>query len=405
MKIYIESHGCSRRKLDVSKFHRYFLANGYTIVNDPKLADEILITTCAFKYDEEEESLAAIKNLSKYNARITVYGCLPAISPAKYSGKFSYNVITPKDINSIDEYFENITIKFANLDDANVIKADINYSPLSDAVEKFTTNFEFSIPFIIKSCRYVKNKYLKNEKKFFLSTSRGCLGNCSYCGVRFAVGPLVSKPVDEIIKEFSKGVASGHTTYFITGDDVGGYGQDCGSDFCELMSTLQQQIEMIPDKSLRARIGLHFEEINPRWILRYGDELTKHLSNSNVKCILCPIQSGSNRILGLMNRNDDIGKLMDLLKDIKANNSKIEINTQIIVGFPTETEADFEKSLEELSSFSFNNVTLFPYDDKENTQSYDLHPKVPDQVKEERVKKAQVYLRKQGIKSALCCNE
>jgi len=404
MKIYIESHGCSRRKLDVAKFHRYFAVNGYTVVKDPALADEILITTCAFKYDEEEESMRAIENMGKYSARITIYGCLPAISPAKYS-KYNYDYITPKDINSIDDHFENITRKFSDIDDENIIDGEINYSSLPEAIEKFTSNFEMSIPFFLKSCRYVKNKYLNRDDNYYLFTSRGCLGNCSYCGVRFAVGSLVSKPLDAVAREFSKGIQSGYKTYTVIGDDVGGYGHDCGSDFCTLLSTLQHEIDKLPARPLRERIGLHVEEINPRWILRYGNELVNLFASTNVKSILCPIQSGSPRILGLMNRNDDMGALMTLLNALKARNISLELNTQIIVGFPTETEEEFEESLEQLAKVAFSSVTLFPYDDKENTPSYDMYPKIPEQVKQERIKKAHVFLRSKGIKSALCCNE
>lgn len=405
MNIYIESHGCSRRKLDVSKFHKYFTMNGYKIVPEPSSADVLLIATCAFKYDEEEESIKAIESLHKYNKKIVVYGCLPTIAPSKYNDKFNHINIAPKDINEIDKYFDGITYKFAQIDDANIIKNEVNYSPLPVAMNKFVHEFTLSLPFIIKSGRYVKNKFFNRQHNFHLSTSRGCLGNCSYCGVRFAVGTLTSKPLAAVLKEFSAGIASGYRTFSVLGDDVGGYGHDSGSSFCALMSMLQQQIDVIPAKALREKICLNIEEINPRWILRYGDDLVNHFSSVNVKSILCPIQSGSDRILGLMNRNDDIDALVAMLTDIKANNRNIELNTQIIVGFPTETEAEFEESLQQLTRVAFSSVTLFPYADKENTPSYDIHPKIPEHVKLERVEKAQVFLRKHGIRSALCCNE
>lgn len=405
MNIYIESHGCSRRKLDVSKFHKYFLLNGYTIVQEPSKADILLITTCAFKYDEEEESINAIDKLSVYDKKIIVYGCLPTIAPSKYSSKFSYVNIAPKDINDIDNYFEGITYKFKQIDDANVIENDVNYSPLPVAIKKFTSEFELSLPFIVKSGRYLKNKYLNKQPNFHLVTSRGCLGECSYCGVRFAVGKLQSKPLDTVLKEFFKGIECGYKNFAILGDDVGGYGQDCGSNICELISSIQGEIDKCQGTSPRNKLNLHLEEINPRWIIKYGNELTDLLSSNSIKSILCPIQSGSNRILEQMNRNDDIDKLMGIFNVIHKNNINLEINTQIIVGFPTETEDEFEQSLAQLSKVAFDCVTLFPYDDKENTKSYEIHPKVPESIKQARIKKAQIYLRQKGIKSALCCNE
>lgn len=405
MNIYIEGHGCSRRRLDSSKFHKYFNLNGYTIVQDPSDADVLLITTCAFKYDEEEASLKAIYNLSKYNKKIIVYGCLPTIAPSKYKNKYNYISIAPKDINEIDQHFEGITHKFEHVDDANIIENEVNSTPLPVAIKKFTDEFELSLPFIVKSGRYLKNKFFNKQDNFHLFTSRGCLGECSYCGVRFAVGALKSKPLAMVLKEFSNGIDYGYTEFSVLGDDVGGYGQDCGSNICELISSLLDVIDKKQGAISTDKLNLHLEEINPRWIIKYGEELTTLFKSKYIKSILCPIQSGNTRILGLMNRNDDITKLMEIFCDMRKNGSKIDINTQIIIGFPTESEADFEESLTQLSKVNFSSVTLFPYDDKENTKSYEMNPKVPDSVKQERVKKAQVYLRRQGIKSALCCNE
>lgn len=405
MNIYIESHGCSRRKLDVSKFHRYFKLNGYTIVQEPSNADILFITTCAFKFDEEEASIKAIDNLSKYNKKVVVYGCLPIIAPTKYNSKFKYIFIAPKDINEIDRYFEGITYKFEQIDDANFIESEVNYSPLPVAIKKFTDEFELSLPFIVKSSRYVKNKFFNKQNNFHIFTSRGCLGNCSYCGVRFAVGTLKSKPLTSVLKEFSRGMEYGYKNFTVLGDDVGGYGQDCGSNLCELISSLQDEIYKQQVSEPKKKLNINLDEINPRWVISYGNELISLLSSKNFKSMLCPIQSGSNRILGLMNRSDDIDKLIEILNEIHRYNNKLELNTQIMVGFPTETEAEFEESLTQLSKVAFSNVTLFPYDDKENTKSFEIHPKIPESVKQERIKKAQIYLRQKGIKSALCCNE
>lgn len=405
MSIYIESYGCTRRKLEVSKFHKYFTLNGYEIVAKPEKANIIFITTCAFKYDEEEASLKAIDTYSKYKAKIIVYGCLPDIAPTKYHSKYNYINISPKNINDIDNHFEGITYKFNEIDDANLIDTKYNYSSLPKALNKFTTEFELSVPFIVKSCRYIKNKYLNKQQMYYLSACRGCLGNCSYCAVKFAVGTVKSKAIDTVIKEFSQGIDAGYKDFSVLGDDVGAYGQDTGSTICELISALNAEIEKRHGELSADKVRLHIEEINPRWILAYHEKLIDLLAAKSIKSLLCPMQSGNSRILKLMDRGDSVDHLLLVLNEILKRNPALEINTQIIVGFPSETEREFEESLNQLSKVAFNSVVLFPYDDKENTQAFEMQPKVPDSVKQERIQKAQVFLRKLGIKSALCCNE
>lgn len=405
MNVYIESYGCTRRKLEVAKFHRYFALNGYRIVGRPDRADVILVTTCAFKHDEEEASIRAIDALGKYTAKIIVYGCLPAIAPTKYHGRFDYLHITPKEINDIDDCLPGISHKFAEIDDANLIDRKDNHTSLPRAIGKFARDFELSRPFIAKSCRYVKNRFLSHRRLYYLSTSRGCLGSCSYCAVRFAVGSIVSKPAAVIAREFSRGLDAGFTDFSILGDDVGAYGQDCGSTVGELMATLLAELDRPGRPAAGRGPALHIEEINPRWIVRYGEELVEAFARREIKSIICPLQSGSARILELMNRREETDRLLEILNRMQENNPELQLHTQLIVGFPTETDADFEESLKAVTGASFRSVVLFPYDDKESTPSFDMAPKVPAAVVGQRIDKAHAWLRQRGIKTALCCNE
>jgi tRNA A37 methylthiotransferase MiaB len=405
MNVFIECSGCSRRKLDVAKLMTYFSLNGYAIVARPDKADYILITTCAFKGDEEAAAFDSLERYRTYDAKKIVYGCLADIAPRKYHENCSFDYISPKNIDLIDGLFDGIKYRFADIDDANCLTGRIKYSNLHGALGRFVSEFELSKAFFDKSRRYLRNRLFGNSDSYYLSVCRGCLGNCSYCAVRYAVGTVKSKPLDVILQEFRRGRESGNREYVLLGDDVGAYGQDIGASFPELLSVLMAELGTQTGRGTRgSTIGFHVEELNPRWLVRYSSDLIALLSGRNVKSILCPLQSGSDRILGLMQRQNTIESAIGALNQILIANRDIQLDTQIIVGFPSETEDEFEDTLQWVGTLPFHVVTLFPYDEKENTKSCELQPKVPKSVIQERIRKAQDYFRKRHISTALSCD-
>jgi len=118
-RIYIESSGCRRRKLEIAKFYKYFKLYGYKMTNQAGRADYIFLPTCAFKEEEEEYSLSRVKILNRHKGRMLVYGCLPDIAPSKYKACDHIEHLSPKHINDIDKYFPNIKIFFKDIEDPN----------------------------------------------------------------------------------------------------------------------------------------------------------------------------------------------------------------------------------------------------------------------------------------------
>lgn len=408
MKIYIESYGCTRRKLDTTKFHTYFSFNGYRIVDNPEDADYILVTTCAFKKEEEEHSLSVVAGLKKYNAKVLVYGCLPDIAPEKYRNIADYQYLSTKNINDIDRYFPGIRHPFAEIKDAHGIPINIKHTPWTGAVVKFFKEFEISPMFLTRVATYLYNRTKNKSKGYYLSTSRGCLGSCSYCAIRYAVGTIRSKPIDTVVEEFLEGYEAGQRDFILVGDDVGAYGMDRGEHFPQLLSRLLEEAGRLEYRSPapprdNGRIGFHIEEIHPKWLVQYGDEFAALLSSKGIKSILCPVQSGNDRILGLMEREHDSEGARAAIAKIRAANPDVSLTTQIIAGFPTETDDEFEDTLQHLGETRFGVVIVFPYDDKENTVASGIYPKVPADVIQARVKKACCHLRKKGIRAYLSC--
>ena len=412
MRIYIESNSCTRRNKELSRLCKYFILNGYEIVNNPKKAVYILLNTCAFKEREEDYSVSRIAVLKDYPAKLVVFGCLPDIAPSKFK-EFSHLAhIAPRNIDKIDSYFENITFKFSDIDDLTELADYINLNTLQTAIQKFRSQFELSNDFCLRTARHavkkIRTAFGLSKKYFNLFICRGCLGNCSYCAIRRAIGSLRSQHVEQIINQLKESIDAGYRNFVILGDDVGAYGQDINSTFPELLSRLLDESNRLSVRSSSKlkqteEIAFYIEELNAKWLISYIEKLLDLLPSKQFRSICCPMQSGSDRILKLMNRYHNSKDIADCFLKVRSVNPAIQLSTHIVVGFPSEKEEDFDETLYFLNKIHFDSVIIFPYHEKENTLAVKIHPKVPDHVIRERIKKAQKYLKRQKTKVYLSC--
>ena len=404
MKVFIEHTGCARRKLDLSKMYAYFQKNGYRIAPEPAKADYILVSTCALKKEEEENSLQILDSYRHCQGKVIVYGCLPAVAPSRYKRSFDFEFISPAEINSVDDHFRHITHRFSEMADANVIRGDGEVEMVSPASGQA---FDLPLHPLRHSVRYVRNKYLGKKPVYYLFTSRGCLGNCSYCAARFAIGRLQSKQIEMVVEEFNRGIESGYRDFIIIGDDVGAYGIDRRLSFPLLLSALLAEVDKKRSgaaANARNTIRLCIDEFHPRWVVSYHEDLRELIRHRSIVQMLCPLLSGNGRILALMKRENDMAAIAESLCDLSRLNSRMKLDTKLMAGFPSETEEDFEESLEQFGQLPLSSVTITPYEEKENTAACDIEPKVQPLVVAERVRKAQKYFRHKGIGSKLSCN-
>ncbi len=354
----------------------------------------------------------ARRKLFVIEVKIFVLGCLPDIAPSKFSEFTGISSIAPKEIEKIDSFFPEAIMKYSEIEDTNIIPEKITVSSLPTAVQKLNNDFELSSTFGLRIIRYLGKKIRVilrlNVSKFYLHISRGCLENCSYCAIRRAIGTLVSQPIDGIVKQFYNGLEKGYKDFIILGDDVGAYGRDYGQTFPNLISRLVDELGSITNNESGsnnhlADVAFHIQEIHPKWLILYKQTFLNLIKSKKMKSILCPIESGNDRILDLMNRRYNVDEILEFFQKARSICPDIEFSTHVIVGFPSETDEEFEDSLRIVKKIHFDNVTVFPYDQKEGMPASKITPQVDDRTIQRRLQKAQEYFKHEGIKTFLSC--
>ncbi len=365
---------CIRLRLFGEDVRKLLLKNSWR-QTDYSDAEYVFINTCAFLKKAEDRSIKRIMQLNEekqQHQNMVVFGCLPYISPERLKEVHQGEVISSRDI---DEFVDKFGLERYERETSHVVSRKGRFfSRLSRALNK-----------LFMHDPYFSYLYEK-EKVYHLKISEGCLGTCSFCAEKNARGSLRSKTIDEVVSEFKKGIDLGYRIFSFNSDDTGVYGWDKGENIATLLERVL---------SFKEDFKLVLTEFNPWGLVKYKDELVRMLNSPKIVFITVPIQSGSDRILGLMRRHYDIEGVVDVLSRIREGNKTLKINTHIITGFPGETEEDFMQSYELIKGFDFNKVKVFEYSDRKGTQSYLFDNKIlPGVIKKRRRRLTRLVMRK-----------
>ncbi len=325
MKIYTESYGCTMNKAETAQIDEAIRKNGYEQALDPADADIILIGTCIVIQHTENHMLKRIEELKKYNKKMVISGCLPAI---KKNLSSQYETITPKELNG--------TLKLLNMNlDLKGIGSD---SPVA------------------------------------IPIAQGCLGKCTYCITKLARGDLKSYPEQDIIKKVELSVSMGHKEIRITAQDTAAYGKDRGTDLPELLNKIIQ----IPGE-YRIRVGM----MEPKETSTILEPLLKVYESQKIfKFIHLPVQSGDDSVLNDMKREYTVSDFYNIVSKFKARFSHFTFSTDIIVGYPTETDESFEKSVKLVQDIKPDILNITRFSPRPLTAAYNLKPILQRKVKE-----------------------
>ena len=325
---------------------------GYEIKNFDDVCDVYIINTCTVTNNSDSKSRKMIRQAIKRNpnACVVAMGCFIAANP--------------------DIQIDGLDIIIGNKDKSKIV----------ELLDEYFKNKEVMRLQYIGRLKEFEDMYISNfpgRTRAFVKIQDGCDNFCTYCIIPFVRGKCRSKDESEVIKEVTDLVKNGYKEVVLTGIHTGSYGEDLDTDFADLLEKLVKI-----DGLLRLRISsIETTELNEKVlnVLRNSKVLVDHLH--------IPIQAGSNEILKAMNRKYDLDFFFNKIKEIRDIRPNIAISTDVIVGFPSETEELFQTTIDTCRRLEFSKLHVFPYSERRGTASSRMSGKIDEHEKKERSRK------------------
>jgi MiaB-like tRNA modifying enzyme len=341
MKFYIETYGCTANKSDASLIKGILKEKNHEIVDDVNKADSIILITCTVIGTTEQKMLSRMRVFKKIGKKIIVSGCMASIQ---------------------SDLIKEI------LPDAKLLPPQYSYQIL-DVINNKTS--------FIEKYKTLFPKYYE-EIIAPISIAEGCLFSCSYCITSSARGKLKSYPEEEIGQDICHTLAQGCKEIQLTAQDTSSYGLDIRSNLGKLLNYVCKI-----KGDYKIRVGM----MNPYTAMKNIDSIIKGYDDFKIyKFLHLPVQSGDNDILKKMNRKYTVEDFLEILEKFRLKYSNITISTDVIVGFPTETDEQFNRTIDLLKNVKpdITNITRFsarPY-----TEAKSMKGRIKTEIVKQRSK-------------------
>ncbi|MCE7742872.1 MAG: tRNA (N(6)-L-threonylcarbamoyladenosine(37)-C(2))-methylthiotransferase [Candidatus Heimdallarchaeota archaeon] len=347
-RFFLKSFGCTQNLGEGENIRQILLSSRGKEVKDIYSADVIIINSCAVKTPTEDKLIQYIYDCSMTDADIIVTGCLPKINPDRIKKACPDAILTPPNIG----------------------KSILKYVPLQ------LTNGE-----TYQMARLPEKPVFYNEQPLsvIVPIAQGCLGSCTYCAVKYARGWLQSYSLEDVFEYSKKAIKIGAKELYVTAQDTATYGKDNGVTLVDLIKKILEN-----EGDFRIRIGM----MSPNHAIDIMDDLLDLMENDEriYKFLHIPVQSGSDRILELMKRNYDAEAFNNLIKKIRTRFPLLTLSTDVIVGFPGETNFDFDLTVKCMEKNQFDIVNISKYGDRPFAASSNFNNKIPSDIKKKRSK-------------------
>ena len=344
MQVHLTTLGCRLNEAELENWAAGFMSKGHDITQKPEQADVVVINTCAVTQDAVRKSRQLIRRTHRNNptAKLVVSGCYSSLN------------------KTIADEIEGIDLVIHNQDKERLV--DITTQELN----LLTMPSEATIP-------GETSLFKRGRQRAFIKIQDGCRYRCTYCIVTVARGNERSRTVTDIVSEINNLTSQGIHEAVLTGVHVGGYGSDINSDLYELIKTILRETDLP---------RLRLASVEP-WDL--PDKFFELFSNPRLMPHMhLPLQSGSDGVLKRMSRRcktEDFKRLIDFARSEVPD---FNVTTDVIVGFPGETEDEWQESMEFISGTEFSHIHIFSYSKREGTKAASLPNQVKNEVKKIR---------------------
>lgn len=379
MKVYIGNDGCVEGQLSSTYVERFLKGQQLVITSDPSDADLVVFYACGLTEERQKQSIALInriKEVLKPTSRMVVWGCLPKINPESLRKVYDGPLIGPMDA----DFFKSLVQKPVKFDSMEIS------SSADKLIPSETSGFQHCDPITDVLLLFGQNwsRLLDKARKntpFVIRVSKGCTGTCTYCSERKAFGGIKSRDISNVISDFGVGLKRGYRLFSLMATDLGAYGRDKG---CSLVDLL----EKITNTYDKEDYQIVLNQVNPSLLVTSYSDLEGIFASGRIYSFSSPVQSGSNRLLRLMQRNYTAEEWRKHMLLIGKRFPKIRLVTQFMVGFPTETEEDLIAT-EKLLTYPawFDYVHIFKFSPRPHVYASLMEGQVPESVKEARRKR------------------
>lgn len=341
-RIYVEAHGCAASYADSELVSGVLQSGGHTLVSKQEDSDAGVLVTCSVKDATASRMIHRIKSMS--DKPLVVAGCMPKAEEQTVARLAdTASMIGPQTVGHALEAIN------AALSGTRVVHLDGEGQTLN--LPRVRLNPAVSI----------------------IQIARGCMSECSFCQTKLAKGDLVSYRTGDIVRQIRQDIGDGCCEVWLSSTDNGCYGFDIGTDLPALVNAVSD----IPGDYM-IRVGM----MNPMFMYRIRDSLIRSYSSKKVyKFLHIPVQSGSNRVLAAMRRGHTAQTFQDTVRRFRRSYPNMTVSTDIIVGFPGETDAEFEETLQLVRETKPDMVNMSKYSARPGTEASDMIQTPPDVIR------------------------